>query len=965
MNKAANKRSGILIILFLLISILLIFSACGDDESSSQSSTPTTLAAPTVVLLEDTATWNANDSADKFEISLNGTLSYIENSITSMKLEEQQTFKIRAIGDGVNYSNSDWSNSVTYTKNTDTAKETFTVVWMNGATVIETDNDVAKGTFPSYDGAEPTKDADEQYSYAFSGWTPEIAEVNADVVYLAQFTSTINKYSVVWKNGDEVLETDVDVEYGATPTYDGEEPSKSATEQYKYTFKGWSPTIAPVVGDVTYEAEFNEIANQYTVTFYNEDGTKVLDSVTVNYGENAEYPKSTPIKNATDEYTYIFDKWVTERGGSVEAALTNIISDRSVYASFKAIARMVSVYIVSNNVDYGTVSIDVLDNVPYGSTIRVNENTVTINEHTVTAQTNSSTAQYSYAFDGWTTESIVGNDTVITANFSRSINKYTVTWKNGDSVIEIDENVSYGTMPVYNGETPTKSADSESIYIFSGWDPVISSITGDITYVAQFTNEANKHVVIFYDENGETELGRSIVGHGEIAVYPNELPTKQATEQYIYTFEKWVTEINGDTEAILTNIQLDVAVYAKYSQAIREYTVTFCDYDGTVLSKVNVAYGSAATAPTAPERDGYRFDGWSSAFDNVTAEMTVTAQYQAQVLVEFLDYDGSQIYFEYIDLGSDFINIPEGPIREYYKFSNWSVDEFTNIVEDLTVYAEYVRTYIVEFIDYDGRVIKSETVVKANAATAPDDPIREGYDFVGWQGTFGNVTSDLIIQATYMLKKYTVTFVMPDGKIIATASVRHGYRVNAPTPATHYFDWKTSKAYKFTSWSQSLEYITSDSTITAEYKEEVEGPVIVVDDRNSTISAGTTATSVSVFIAGNDKIYGINLDMNFAPELKGGTKAVTVDVSVQFGELDKQYTSALSDLGRYEWRWTEGNDGKTLSGRENVLTFNFSMKDDQACGDYIVDVLASTYVINENFEKVTPVIISGCVTIVD
>ena len=58
------------------------------------------------------------------------------------------------------------------------------------------------------------------------------------------------------------------------------------------------------------------------------------------------------------------------------------------------------------------------------------------------------------------------------------------------------------------------------------------------------------------------------------------------------------------------------------------YTVTFKDYDGTVLKTVGVKEGNAAEAPETPAREGYEFIGWDTAFDEVTSDLTVTAQYQ-------------------------------------------------------------------------------------------------------------------------------------------------------------------------------------------------------------------------------------------------------------------------------------------------------------------------------------------------
>lgn len=56
-------------------------------------------------------------------------------------------------------------------------------------------------------------------------------------------------------------------------------------------------------------------------------------------------------------------------------------------------------------------------------------------------------------------------------------------------------------------------------------------------------------------------------------------------------------------------------------------TVTFKDYDGSVIKTENINYGESATAPDAPQRDGYIFLNWDKTFDNVTSDLVVTAQY--------------------------------------------------------------------------------------------------------------------------------------------------------------------------------------------------------------------------------------------------------------------------------------------------------------------------------------------------
>ena len=79
------------------------------------------------------------------------------------------------------------------------------------------------------------------------------------------------------------------------------------------------------------------------------------------------------------------------------------------------------------------------------------------------------------------------------------------------------------------------------------------------------------------------------------------------------------------------------------------FTVTFVDYDGTVLFEQVIASGEAATAPDEPERDGYTFIGWDKAFDGVTENITVTAQYEKNEVI----YDGPTIVVESVTAGAE------------------------------------------------------------------------------------------------------------------------------------------------------------------------------------------------------------------------------------------------------------------------------------------------------------------------
>lgn len=146
--------------------------------------------------------------------------------------------------------------------------------------------------------------------------------------------------------------------------------------------------------------------------------------------------------------------------------------------------------------------------------------------------------------------------------------------------------------------------------------------------------------------------------------------------------------------------------------------------------------------------------------------------------------------------------------------TNFSSEKFD--VYDISIFytlSDVSITYTVTFIDDDGTILKTETVTEGNSATAPSDPSKEGYTFIGWNKDFSNITSDLTVTAQYSIKTYTVIFIDWDGTILKTEIVEEGASATAP-------DDPTRDGYVFTGWDVSFSNVTSDLTVTAQYTGE-------------------------------------------------------------------------------------------------------------------------------------------------
>ena len=135
---------------------------------------------------------------------------------------------------------------------------------LQSSTVVEGDTPVCTIT--------PTKPADAQYTYTFSGWTPTIAPVAEDTTYTATYSTTTNEYTVTFTDADGNQLQSGKLPYGTVPAYNGT-PTKAETDKYTYTFAGWksgnstygvSSTLPQVSADVTYTAVFTETAKPTT-----------------------------------------------------------------------------------------------------------------------------------------------------------------------------------------------------------------------------------------------------------------------------------------------------------------------------------------------------------------------------------------------------------------------------------------------------------------------------------------------------------------------------------------------------------------------------------------------------------------------------------------------------------------------------------------------------------------------------
>ncbi len=173
----------------------------------------------------------------------------------------------------------------------------------------------------------PEKPSSAETSYTFAGWTPEISDVTADVIYKATYSSTTNSYTIVFVNEGETLQSS-DIAYGIIPVYAGVTPTKPSSVRYMYNFKGWTPEISAVTSDAVYTAVFDSTLVRYYVQFLN--GENVLQADSLEYGILPSYNAAIPTKENSQAYSYSFKGWTP--------AISAVTSDVVYKAEFDSVA---------------------------------------------------------------------------------------------------------------------------------------------------------------------------------------------------------------------------------------------------------------------------------------------------------------------------------------------------------------------------------------------------------------------------------------------------------------------------------------------------------------------------------------------------------------------------------------------------------------------------------------------------
>ena len=273
-------------------------------------------------------------------------------------------------------------------------------------------------------------------------------------------------------------------------------------------------------------------------------------------------------------------------------------------------------------------------------------------------------------------------------------------------------------------------------------------------------------------------------------------------------------------------------------------------------------------------------------------------------------------------------------------------------------YGITVTKHTVTFKDWNGTVLKTQSVYHTGAATAPANPTRTGYTFTGWDKAFTNVTADLVVTAQYSANTYTVTFKDWNGTVLKTQQVQYGGAATAPANPTR-------TGYTFTGWDKEFTNVTANLVVTAQYvqNEPVSTPVpsdapqIVVESK--TTSAGSTV-AVNISIANNPGFVTMGIQVAYDSNL---TLLSVSDTGFVPGQM---FSTEIENPQPLYWANPTATADCTVNGK--IATLTFKVADNAEEGEYHIRVsydYDNYDIYNQSGEAVQFATVNGTLTVTD
>lgn len=342
----------------------------------------------------------------------------------------------------------------------------------------------------------------------------------------------------------------------------------------------------------------------------------------------------------------------------------------------------------------------------------------------------------------------------------------------------------------------------------------------DITLTAKWEKIIVYSIITLDANGGKFSNGAPVYPvSAEVGVAFNAVPQNPTRDGY--AFGGWLDENGNETSIPKYFPEKDVTIKAKWNEL---FDVTYYNEDGTEFEKYTDVglEGTAVPVPEdEPKKDGHYFAGWVDKDGNeVTTlpaeDLKLYPKFEKNPTYSITYMDGDQVvntvyYEEGAEIADYSLDNKEG---NTFKGWNPSLPE-TMPAENLTVEAVWETNKNSITLDAgegkfdNGESVFGETFDYGTDLTdkLPEDPEREGYTFIGWQDSEGNIVglpetmpdNGISLTAKWEVNKYTITFDTDGGNDIAAKEYDFGATIGelpVPEKAGHVFagwEWTNDK----------------------------------------------------------------------------------------------------------------------------------------------------------------------------
>lgn len=587
--------------------------------------------------------------------------------------------------------------------------------------------------------------------YRFTGWDASLANIGMDMELTARYIQ--NEYTVVfvdWTNKVVLTKQFMHGDYLVPPEL-------TVPEGYKHT--GWENVTlgeTVVTSNMVLTAEFEKLT--YEVSFYDFDNN-LISTQTVEYGETPN------LVDVPEKDNHIFTEWE-----SPDNTLTNTSGQITLYPSF-VFAETVADPVAS--IESGTYSevqtveltCETEDAVIY-YTLDGSDPTEGGTEYTgpITVDRSMTVKFCAYAFEKNDSEAVTKYYAINTAD-SNTVSDWMLQEELPDYVVEDSETYTTEYAAGYRYKDVTTSSSYTAILDLenNGWKNegfTYSEWSDWLIYEPNFNDLA-------YEVESQQPAAEE-----EMRYLYTRFKYKDAeTGEYVYTYQE-VEGVEGEWEEYLTPLKLNVAGYVSGTQ-VKYYEVDEEKWYNQSITTVEVVpdylmYRYRTKEYTLTKWTGWTTDAPSEGETRETEKDTVyryfiPRMYVVNIVPDYSKFGTDTITFiveankmieideaDYQYLGHDFVGFYTDT-----EFTNYWNHKTETVTSELTLYPKYkAHTFEVNFVDYDGTVLSTETVDYGESALAPEVAERDGYVFIGWDNdSFDSVTETMIVTAQYVTEE--------------------------------------------------------------------------------------------------------------------------------------------------------------------------------------------------------------------